>query len=371
MRRSEIEPRSASASRSVSNASARLWPWKLPAEITSGVVEHERVVGDRVEVGDDELGEEAKALAGGAVHLGGAAQRVGVLQPARARARRAPPAIRPEPVSAAAMLAALRALAGQRAQRVHARIERRQGSAQRVDRGRGDERRSRPAAGRPGPPRSAPTALMKWVPLISARPSLLSSSSGSEPSARSASAPVDDVAVGVERMSPRRAAAGTRARSGARSPLAPSEPVRGTQRDVAAVEQLRDPLEHDRAHAGVAEQQPVERTAIAARTTSGGSSAPVPAAWLRSRLTWRWRCSSGATVLETSAPKPVLIPYTAVPVLRIRSSVARLAAHALQRGGVEPDPGAGADRRDVARLTARRRGSPASVDRVSDMRRRG
>jgi hypothetical protein len=72
VRRSEMDARSARAMAQKSAAKASGWPWKLPVE-DDGVVRHRRQfpLDDAAGKGDD--------VAAGAVDLGGAAQRVGVL----------------------------------------------------------------------------------------------------------------------------------------------------------------------------------------------------------------------------------------------------------------------------------------------------
>ena len=68
---------------------------------------------------------------------------------------------------------------------------------------------------------------MNWVPLISASPSLAPSTSGSSPARRSASAPGSSSPPTSASPSPTSGSA--RCASGARSPLAPSEPRDGTR----------------------------------------------------------------------------------------------------------------------------------------------
>ena len=175
VRRSEIEPRSASVSRRVSKASARLWPWKLPADHLQRILEHQWVVGHGVEVGVHQLGEEAVALAGGAVDLGRATQRVGVLEAADPG-----PAVRADPDSAAAMLAAL--VCWPRRSRRRCTRGSNAGSAPRSASTVVAATMSTASSSAATRTLSrAPMALMKCVPLISASPSLLSSSRGSTP----------------------------------------------------------------------------------------------------------------------------------------------------------------------------------------------
>ena len=74
---------------------------------------------------------------------------------------------------------------------------------------------------------SAPIAVMNWVPLISASPSLAPSTRGSSPARRRASAPGSSSPPISASPSPTSGSA--RCASGARSPLAPSEPREGTR----------------------------------------------------------------------------------------------------------------------------------------------
>jgi len=45
-----------------------------------------------------------------------------------------------------------------------------------------------------------------------------------------------------------------------------------------------------------------------ARTTSGSTRSPIPAAWLSTSDSWRRRASDGDTLTEASAPNPVVTP---------------------------------------------------------------
>ena len=161
------------------------------------VVEHQRVVGDRVEVGEHQL---ARRTAAPRARRRGPAPR----SAASTRPGAAPSpgrAVRLEPCSAARDVGRDSLLCPASGRRRCTRgVERRQRA--RAGRRSSPPRRDRPRpAGRPTRTlSSAPIALMKCVPLISARPSLLSSSSGSRPSAARASAPLTSVAVGRERL---------------------------------------------------------------------------------------------------------------------------------------------------------------------------
>ena len=120
----------------MSNASASALPVEVPGrDDLERIVEDDRVVGDGVQVDLDEPREERERLAGRAVDLRDAAERVGVLdvslarpEPLRARVERPDDRGRP-------------GLARQRAKRVDARVERGRLAAERLERERGDARR--------------------------------------------------------------------------------------------------------------------------------------------------------------------------------------------------------------------------------------
>ena len=93
---------------------------------------------------------------------------------------------------------------------------------------------------------SAPIAAMNWVPLISASPSFAASTIGSRPARASASAP--GIASPPTRAKPSPTSTRPRCASGARSPLAPSDPREGTTGCTPAgehVEQQPDGLDAD------------------------------------------------------------------------------------------------------------------------------
>ena len=254
--------------------------------------------------------------------------------------------MRVEPCSAAAMLAALSALSGQRPQPVDARVKRRQRASQGVHRRRRDDvdRIHQPADTHA---QQRADRAHEMGPVDQRQALLALQLQRLQPERRQRLGAADQRPAGSERLALteqrqervrrwRQIAAGAQ-RAGARHP-----------RHVAAVEQRRDPLDHQRAHARMARASARWRAPPSrrARPRAAGRR-PVPAAWLRSRLTWRWRWSSGATVFETSAPKPVLIPYTGVPVDRISSSTCPVARDRLERDRIEFDPRAARDRRDV------------------------
>ena len=135
-------------------------------------------------------------VAGGAVHLRRAAQRVGVLHPVAVRsavARRR----RRSPASSAVRLAAESGLAGVRPERLQVGGEDPVGAP--AGPRRASPRRCRRCAAASAGRSIASTSMpsMPSVPLISARPSLAASSTGARPAAASASAAGISVPVGV------------------------------------------------------------------------------------------------------------------------------------------------------------------------------
>ena len=180
---------------------------------------------------------------------------------------------------------------------------------------------------------------MPSVPLMSARPSLARSASGSSPASRARRRP-RRVAVGVA-TSPSPISASAQWASGARSPLAPSEPCSGTTGRDAGVEQRRacvstttgpgagvahrqraGPQQHHRPH-----DLALDRRRPCRRRASGSARAAAPAplgrdarCWRASRSRWRRRrparsaaarrsttrrarCHRGARVARRAAPR--------------------------------------------------------------------
>jgi hypothetical protein len=144
------------------------------------------------------------------------------------------------------------------------------------------------------------------VPLMRARPSFGPSATGERPAVRSASAP--------GRCTPSRFASpsptSTREMwaSGARSPLAPTEPREGTtgctrafSSAIRASSVLARTPEYP--HAST-----FARSAIVARTARLESGSPTPAAWLRSRFNCRVLKASCGIRTSANEPKPVLMP---------------------------------------------------------------
>ena len=224
----------------MSNASARLCPWKFPAETTSSG--SSKTIGLSVTAFrsiSTSRGKNASASRAAPWTCGHAAQRVGVLDVSLAR---------PEPLGARRQRSddgCRPGLPGQRAERVDALVERgrlaaetpraraRRAASARVEQGAAHRNAS-----------SEPMAAMKWVPLTSASASFGASSIGSSPAARKCfgrrdtlAVRVDDLAFadeGEEGVSRRREVAAGSERAGARD-----------DRGQARVQQLGAALDHE------------------------------------------------------------------------------------------------------------------------------
>src|SRR2546422_1509604 len=110
--------------------------------------------------------------------------------------------------------------------------------------------------------------------------------------------------------------------SGARSPLAPREPREGTSGCTPLFSIPRSwPTT-----AGRTPEWPFARAfariSIEARTSSSGRGGPAPAAWLRTRFSWRRRASFLEIGTFSSWPKPVVTPYAGRPLFTISSKAA-------------------------------------------------
>ena len=96
--------------------------------------------------------------------------------------------------------------------------------------------------------------------------------------------------------------------SGARSPLAPTDPWHGTTGVTprSSIATMRSSV------SGFTPEWPAEsefaRSAPAARTSGTASGSPVPAAWLRTKFSCSATASAGATDTFASRPKPVVTP---------------------------------------------------------------
>ena len=150
---------------------------------------------------------------------------------------------------------------------------------------------------------------MPSVPLIRARPSLAVSVSGSIDAAASASAAGTRSPAAVQ-TSPSPISARPQWASGARSPLAPSEPCSGTTGSSPAASSASIVS----ATIGRAPERPIARERarrnIIARTTSRSTGGPMPAACERIRARWSSSRRSGGIQVPASEPKPVETPYT-------------------------------------------------------------
>ena len=145
------------------------------------------------------------------------------------------------------------------------------------------------------------------VPLMRARPSLATSSTGSRPAAASASAAGISV-PSASRTSPSPISASAQCDSGARSPEQPSEPYSRTTGVI--------PCDSSPASSwAVSRRTPVwpvasveRRSSISPRTTSRSTSGPEPAACERTSDRCSWARISVGMWRVASAPKPVLTP---------------------------------------------------------------
>ena len=194
-------------------------------------------------------------------------------------------------------------------------------------------------------------AAMNCVPLTSESPSLLASRIGSRPTARRAAVPFRSSPSTIACPSPTSGSA--RCASGARSPLAPTEPRAGTQGSTPR-------FRHSSSSSTVTTRAPENpfasafaRRSIAARTTSSGYGSPTPHAWLRSRRSWSSSASSSGMWADTKRPKPVLTPYVCSPRAPSTSSrAARMRSRAESASSADAPPTA------TSHTSARVRSSP-------------
>ncbi len=100
---------------------------------------------------------------------------------------------------------------------------------------------------------SAPSAVMHCVPLIRRGPPWPRTATGARPACASASPPGSRSPS--RNASPSPISTSARCASGARSPDAPTDPLRGDDRVDAAVEHLAQEVAHHGAHARVAERE--------------------------------------------------------------------------------------------------------------------
>ena len=175
------------------------------------------------------------------------------------------------------------------------------------------------------------------VPLISASPSLAVSSIGSIPAAASASAAGNDPPE-PSSTEPSPISTSAQCASGARSPLAPSDPYSGTTgvSPAPSSERIRS------ATTGRAPEHPIAsvraRSSIIARTTSRSTGGPIPAACERTSARWSATRASAGIRTSASDPNPVVIPYAgssdaarATTTAALRSIAARASAPKIDR----------------------------------------
>ena len=171
------------------------------------------------------------------------------------------------------------------------------------------------------------------VPLISARPSLATSSIGARPAASSA------CAAGISTpsaswTSPSPISASAQCESGARSPEHPSEPYSCTTGVMPALRTATI----SSASSGRTPVRPVasvdRRSSISPRTTSRSTTGPEPAACDRISDRCSWARISVGMCRVASAPKPVEIPYAGVGAAASSSTTARAFSMAARASSV-------------------------------------
>ena len=150
------------------------------------------------------------------------------------------------------------------------------------------------------------TAVMTVVPLMSASPSFGASRMGRNPAASSAST--------AARRRPWNSASpaptSTRAMyaEGIRSPLAPTDPYRGTTGVTPRFSSAASASTTSGRTADAPVAKVTARSSVAARTTSRGRGCPVAQPRCRSRLTCKSSICSGGTESPTFPPTPVFTP---------------------------------------------------------------
>ena len=114
--------------------------------------------------------------------------------------------------------------------------------------------------------------------------------------------------------------------SGARSPLAPSDPCSGT----AGASPALSIATIVSATSGRAPEHPIEsvraRSSIIARTTSVSTGGPMPAACERTSARWSSARRSAEIATLASDPNPVDTPYAGSPPAASRATTAALAS---------------------------------------------
>ncbi len=162
-----------------------------------------------------------------------------------------------------------------------------------------------PARHAPNSPASA-HAVENCVPLMSASPSFAASAMGARPAARSAAAPGSTAPPTSASPSPSITAA--MCASGARSPLAPTDPWTGTTGTTPAASIPCRSSTSSQRTPDAPRPSDTSFSAIISRTTAPGVAAPTPAQCDRIRFRCSRAVSSGGTLTLASFPKPVFTP---------------------------------------------------------------
>ena len=242
----------------------------------ASIGEDQRVVGDGVHLHQHLALDVGEQVAAGAVHLRHAAHAVGVLHPhvAAGGASRGSPS----PAAAARGCARSPAARGTAAARAAAGRRRRRCRAAHRWRARRRGRRRAPA-GAPPAPRARRSAVIAWVPLMSASPSFACSTSGARPARRAPRAAGSSTPRRPHRAAPeqRQRQVGERREVAARAHRAAA----GHHRQQVVREQRE---QRRRPPPGARPSAPApgcwRAAAACARTTASGSGSPMPAAWL-------------------------------------------------------------------------------------------
>ena len=200
----------------------------------------------------------------------------------------------------------------------------------------------------------ASSEVIACVPLMRASPSFGPSSRGARPARRNPSAPL--AARPPIRTCPQPSSGRARCASGARSPLAPTDPRLGTsgstsarRRESSASMTFGRTPEWPRARV-------FARNSSIPRTASSSSGSPSPDAWLRISRRWSSTIRSPAMRTPARSPNPVFTPYTASPVSRTR----RTAEHPASTRARAPAASAhGAPRRAIASNASNPSDSPS------------
>ena len=154
-----------------------------------------------------------------------------------------------------------------------------------------------------------------------ASPSFGPSTSGARPARRS---PSDAGARRPSiRTSPHPSRGSARWASGARSPLAPTDPRLGTTGSTPALRRASSASTTCARTPEYPRDRVFARSRSIPRTASSSSGSPSPEAWLRMSRRWSWESRSPAIRTLARSPNPVLTPYTASPASRARCTTPR------------------------------------------------